>query len=408
MLSPGARTGSLLCCVGWGVTGGSQLTGRTWLCPLGTAGGRMARSSGEQGGGCACPAVAGGLLLGPTGPRAAAGSRRGWGRSPPAPLRPFPRRGCEGVAHCSLLIGLRPRACPAPQPVGPQGWEGAGCDWRRRCRRGGTPPGGRGSPPGRLRLARPSAACPRGRAPDVVVGGKKFSSLIGCGAGGAGRDGSGPCAIGGQAAVGGARGAAGRGLAAAAGARPAGAPWCGRERSMGRRLLRALLCLLLLAGRGLLRDSGASATATAAHGESGGSGQDGAPGAGDGGAAGQGVPRPVLSPLRAVTASTPGPQWGAGEGSLVPARRVRHRHWGRLSPGAAPGAPRRPERCCRPRARWDRSGAGRGGAGRCSLRDPRLGQSWCLGLPQGWGARGSGPEWRLPPGPQRPLAALRR
>uniref|UniRef100_A0A8C5J4X2 Protein tyrosine phosphatase receptor type N n=1 Tax=Junco hyemalis TaxID=40217 RepID=A0A8C5J4X2_JUNHY len=32
--------------------------------------------------------------------------------------------------------------------------------------------------------------------------------------------------------------------------RPAGAPWCGRERSMGRRLLRALLCLLLLAGRG--------------------------------------------------------------------------------------------------------------------------------------------------------------
>ncbi|XP_061860481.1 receptor-type tyrosine-protein phosphatase-like N [Colius striatus] len=35
---------------------------------------------------------------------------------------------------------------------------------------------------------------------------------------------------------------------------------------MGRRLLRALLCLLLLAGRGLLRDGGASATATAAHG----------------------------------------------------------------------------------------------------------------------------------------------
>ncbi|XP_027638141.1 receptor-type tyrosine-protein phosphatase-like N isoform X2 [Falco peregrinus] len=35
---------------------------------------------------------------------------------------------------------------------------------------------------------------------------------------------------------------------------------------MGRRLLRALLCLLLLAGRGLLRDGGASATVTAAHG----------------------------------------------------------------------------------------------------------------------------------------------
>ncbi|KAM6332866.1 receptor-type tyrosine-protein phosphatase-like N [Podargus strigoides] len=35
---------------------------------------------------------------------------------------------------------------------------------------------------------------------------------------------------------------------------------------MGRRLLRALLCLLLLAGRGLLRDGGASATNTAAHG----------------------------------------------------------------------------------------------------------------------------------------------
>ncbi|KAM6421192.1 receptor-type tyrosine-protein phosphatase-like N [Rhynochetos jubatus] len=35
---------------------------------------------------------------------------------------------------------------------------------------------------------------------------------------------------------------------------------------MGRRLLRALLCLLLLAGRGLLRDGGVSATATAAHG----------------------------------------------------------------------------------------------------------------------------------------------
>ncbi|XP_054686331.1 receptor-type tyrosine-protein phosphatase-like N isoform X1 [Grus americana] len=35
---------------------------------------------------------------------------------------------------------------------------------------------------------------------------------------------------------------------------------------MGRRLLRALLCLLLLASRGLLRDGGASATATAAHG----------------------------------------------------------------------------------------------------------------------------------------------
>ncbi|XP_030342784.1 receptor-type tyrosine-protein phosphatase-like N [Strigops habroptila] len=35
---------------------------------------------------------------------------------------------------------------------------------------------------------------------------------------------------------------------------------------MGRRLLRALLCLLLLAGRGLLWDGGASATATAAHG----------------------------------------------------------------------------------------------------------------------------------------------
>ncbi|NXD30731.1 PTPRN protein, partial [Spelaeornis formosus] len=50
--------------------------------------------------------------------------------------------------------------------------------------------------------------------------------------------------------------------AAAAGARPAGAPWCGRERSMGRRLLRALLCLLLLAGRGQLRDG----AATAAHG----------------------------------------------------------------------------------------------------------------------------------------------
>lgn len=67
--------------------------------------------------------------------------------------------------------------------------------------------------------------------------------------------------------MGGARGAAGRGLAAVAGARPAGAPWCGRERSMGRRLLRALLCLLLLACRGLLRDGSASATATAAHGE---------------------------------------------------------------------------------------------------------------------------------------------
>ncbi|NXA07299.1 PTPRN protein, partial [Sapayoa aenigma] len=63
---------------------------------------------------------------------------------------------------------------------------------------------------------------------------------------------------------GGARGAAGLGLAAAAGARPAGAPWCGRERIMGRRLLRALLCLLLLAGRGQL-GHGASAT-TAAHG----------------------------------------------------------------------------------------------------------------------------------------------
>lgn len=55
---------------------------------------------------------------------------------------------------------------------------------------------------------------------------------------------------------------AGRGLAAA-GARPVGAPWCGRERSMGRRLLRALLCLLLVAGRGLLRVG----EATAAHGE---------------------------------------------------------------------------------------------------------------------------------------------
>lgn len=62
--------------------------------------------------------------------------------------------------------------------------------------------------------------------------------------------------------------AAGRGLAAAAaaGARPVCAPWCGRERSMGRRLLRALLCLLLVAGRGLIRVGGA----TAAHGESGG------------------------------------------------------------------------------------------------------------------------------------------
>lgn len=90
--------------------------------------------------------------------------------------------------------------------------------------------------------------------------------------------------------MGGARGAAGRGLAAVAGARPAGAPWCGRERSMGRRLLRALLCLLLLACRGLLRDG--SASATAAHGETGVSGRAvprAVRGSGSRGAAGQGL-----------------------------------------------------------------------------------------------------------------------
>lgn len=141
---------------------------------------------------------------------------------------------------------------------------------------------------------------------------------------GAWRGRSGPRAIGGEAAVGGARGAAGRGLAAAAGARPAGAPWCGRERSMGRRLLRALLCLLLLAGRGLLRDGGASATATAAHGETGAPGRAApraARGPGPGRALpgerqGKGAPRPVLSLLPwmlvTVRGRGPGSRWKGG------------------------------------------------------------------------------------------------
>lgn len=164
-----------------------------------------------------------------------------------------------------------------------------------------------------------------GREPDVrVEGGKEVRVSDWLSIRGAWRGRSGPRAIGGEAAVGGARGAAGRGLAAAAGARPAGAPWCGRERSMGRRLLRALLCLLLLAGRGLLRDGGASATATAAHGETGAPGRAApraARGPGPGRALpgerqGKGAPRPVLSLLPwmlvTVRGRGPGSRWKGG------------------------------------------------------------------------------------------------
>lgn len=183
--------------------------------------------------------------------------------------------------------------------------------------------------------------------------------------------------------MGGAHGAAGRGLAAAAGARPAGAPWCGRERSMGRRLLRALLCLLLLAGRGLLRDGGASATATAAHGETGAPGWAAPRGPGGrfpgSGRAGVSAAGAVTAAVDAVTARSgrPSPRRTAGEGSLVPARRMRHRHRGRLFPGAAhrpPGAPHRLESCCLPWGRLDGTGAGR-----CSLRNPAWGKAGASG-----------------------------
>lgn len=140
----------------------------------------------------------------------------------------------------------------------------------------------------------------------------------------------------------GAGGAAGRGLAAAAaGARLAGAPRCGRERSMGRRLLRALLCLLLLAGRGLLRDGGASATA--AHGETG-TLRRAAPSWGSAGAERGNLPgerqgRAGGSAAGAVIADTTrGSRAGLGRSAgavAVPAPWVRHRRRRRFSPGTA-------------------------------------------------------------------------
>ena len=149
------------------------------------------------------------------------------------------------------------------------------------CPRDDTPPGGGVCLEGGRdwRAARPSLPGTRRHWPRSTgggrqhkMGGNKSRPPIGCYAKGAWHGGGWAGAIGGAVAVGGARGAAGRGLAAA-GARPVGAPWCGRERSMGRRLLRALLCLLLVAGRGLLRVGGA----TAAHGESGAPGGAAAP-----------------------------------------------------------------------------------------------------------------------------------
>lgn len=83
-----------------------------------------------------------------------------------------------------------------------------------------------------------------------------------------------------------------------------------------------------------------------------------------------------------------------------------------LAPGR-PAAPRRLESWCRPRGRLDGTGRERGGvrSGTLPGAKPVPGAAAGMGSPGlllGRGARGSGPRRRVPPGPWRPLAALRR
>lgn len=150
----------------------SQQRGRTRLssCP-GRAGGRMSHVSCSAWG-APSPAMSLPCAQGSAGTRPEAAHQdrdRGYlsepGLTSPQPLpRRCRRAGYEGAAPRSLFIGRLSGACPTREPVRPQDWEGAGADWRGRCRRCGTPPRGRGSPPGMLRLARRSAASPRSEA----------------------------------------------------------------------------------------------------------------------------------------------------------------------------------------------------------------------------------------------------
>lgn len=201
-----------------------------------------------------------------------------------------------------------------------------------------------------------------GRQPQT--GGNKSRPPIGCCArgGAARRRRGGRHWRGGGGGRGARRGAAGRGLAAAAaGARPVGAPWCGRERSMGRRLLRALLCLLLVAGRGLLRVGGA----TAAHGESGSPGGAAAPPGRRSEAIGWGS---GIAVGRRTGAAVPSRRGGPGPGNGRAAPCVTRtggasaRAAGLVN-GMPPGAPLAAE-LQRP--------AGRNGSGAMLFRTPRL------------------------------------